>query len=530
MPLRSNVAPTPAATSAVPMTADQFLRGAGFNILLVVAAGILASFMFPPREVWWFAWLYLVPLLVALRRTAAVRAAGWLMLLFGIVFFWCTLSWLRTIFGVSVVGICVLTSLPWILFGVSYRALAGRIATWPSRLWVSAALVIMAPIFWLAVEWIRCEGWYFQFSWAQFGFAMASCRRGGVIYPYLGVYGVTFLIMLVNALVAEIMLAKRRWWHKLLMLAPCAAVLIPFSYYLNYPIGSPVSREERTSAFRVVVIQNETGNLDELTEQTLKHAKMKPKLVVWPEYAIMDYPLSDPMILGKLQAVAREMHSTLILGCKSHVSSNARVDWLRRRAMMSMEGALFGNTALVIAPDGKVLGSYRKTHPIQFFSDGVPGRSYPTFQTDIGRVGIGICYDFDFASCPRRLVQNGAEVLVAPTFDAVDWTELQHVQHARMAQARAAETGRWVVRATTSGDSLIIDPAGRADAVIWSSEPGTTVGLAVARRQLTPYLRGVYLLPYLCLGISLLWALWTVGSWSVARLASRKLTLERNDD
>ncbi|HEX2949036.1 MAG TPA: nitrilase-related carbon-nitrogen hydrolase, partial [Armatimonadota bacterium] len=170
--------------------------------------------------------------------------------------------------------------------------------------------------------------------------------------------------------------------------------------------------------------------------------------------------------------------------------------------------------------DGRVLGTYHKTHPIQFFSDGVPGRTYPTFRTAVGRIGIAICYDFDFAACPLRLVQNGAELLVAPTFDSGEWTDVQHTQHARMAQARAAETGRWVIRATTSGVSQVINPSGFVTAVIWSGEPDTTMGLAVPQRTQTLYMRVLHLLPMVCLVISTVWLI---------MLATVTLTKRRGD-
>jgi hypothetical protein len=112
------------------------------------------------------------------------------------------------------------------------------------------------------------------------------------------------------------------------------------------------------------VVQNESGGLPELKADTYRLARFKPNLIVWPEYAIADYPLDNPKLLRELQDVARKMHSTLILGCKKHAADNARVDWLRRRAMITMEGMLFGNIALVIAPDGRILGEYHKTHPI----------------------------------------------------------------------------------------------------------------------------------------------------------------------
>ena len=481
-----------------------FLRGAGLNIVLVFLSGLLASCIFLPHAIWWLAWVALVPLLIALRRTTAVRAAGWLMLLFGLVFFAGALPWLRTIFAGSVIGIYTLISLPLILFGLAYRALIGTIATWRSRNLAFLVTILLAPVCWLAIEWLRCEGWYFRFSWAQLGFALTATARGFELYPHLGVYGVTFLMLLTNAVLVEILLVQQHRWKKMISLSLVLALIVLFSLYLNTPARNNSAQSTPTRTFRAAIVQNETGNLGDLKEQTLELASLKPALVVWPEYAILDYPLSDTQLLGELQALARTMDCTLILGCKEHLPDNTRVDWLRRRGMMTEEGALFANMALIIGPDGTVLGKYHKMYPIQFFADGVPGKRYSTFATPVGRLGIGICYDFDFASTPLRLVHNRAEILVSPTYDSIEWTALQHDQHARMAQARAAETGRYLIRPTTSGLSQIINPTGRMTAVIPNGDPGAASAIVHTRRQQTLYVRVLYRLPHLCLALILL--------------------------
>ena len=497
---------TPAQTAAPASSRlDRFLRGAGLNILLVTASGLLASFAFPPYEAWWLAWVSLAPLFIALRRTAAVRASGWLMLCFGMVFFAATLTWLASIFGIGVVGIYVMASLPWILFGVAYRVAGGsKLGAWTA---------LLAPVLFLAVEWFRCEGWYFQFSWGQLGYVFASCRRGGVLYPYIGVYGATFLIVLVNALLAELALARASLAKKALLLIPFLLTVLPLSLYMNQLLGIPRLSRDAGHLFRVAIIQNETGALESLAAQTRRVAFARPALIVWPEYAVMDYPLSKPRVFADIQAVARDMHCTLVLGCKEHVPNTARVDFLRRRAMMSLEGELFHNTALVIGPRGELLGKYAKTHPIQFFSDGVPGHAFPSFNTPVGRLGIAICYDFDYAGTVRKLIRNGAEVLVAPTYDSTEWPEVQHLQHARMAQARAAESGRWMIRATTSGISQVITPDGQMTSYLPATQAAYIIGEAASRSEITPYMHVGYLLPALCIAVSLLWLCWSVLTW-----------------
>lgn len=254
-----------------------------------------------------------------------------------------------------------------------------------------------------------------------------------------------------------------------------------------------------------VVVQDESSEMAVLKDLTLRYALARPDLVVWPEYAVLDYPLSDPDLLAEMQGLARTMDSVLVAGCKEEAPPYAPCDPLRRRAMRMEVGHLFYNTALVLGPRGELLGVHRKTHPIQFFADGVPGRVYLPIETPIGPIGVSICYDFDFAGTALREVRKGARILVVPTHDSREWGALQHLQHARMAQARAAEVGRWVVRAVSSGPSQLIDPHGRPVLEIAYGARDAAMGRATAETALTTYARYGFALPYVCTGITLIW-------------------------
>ena len=477
-------------------TWQEWFFGVGGNIALVVLAGLLGALLFPPYEIWWAGWVLLIPLFIALRRTRRCAAAGWLMLLFGLVFFAGALPWIRQIFGACALGVYLLMALPLVPFGIVYRWMAGRQPAW--------ATVVLAGLLWVACDWVRCEGWYFQFSWAQLGLAFVACRKGGVLYPYLGVYGVTLLLVLSNAVAAEILLAWQSWRARLLPLLACAVPVLVLSLYLNGPAGPHVAGG---TPMRVAMVQSELGNFADLRKATLALQPRHPQLIVWPEYALMDDPLSQPKEMQQLAQLARDMDATLVLGCKRHLPDDTPCDWLRRRGMMSEDGELYANTALIIDPRGILLGSYQKTHPIQFFADGVPGTRFPSFATPVARLGVAICYDFDYAATARKLTQHGAEILVVPTFDASTWGAQQHRQHARIAQARAAEVGRWVVRTTSSGLSQLITPQGYNAVTIndCNGQLASAVGEVTPSNGMTVYVRYSHYLPQVALIVVIMW-------------------------
>ncbi len=80
------------------------------------------------------------------------------------------------------------------------------------------------------------------------------------------------------------------------------------------------------------------------------------------------------------------------------------------------EGKAVYNTAVLLGPDGKLVGTYRKTClPREEIEGGLtPGETYPVFDTRLGKVGMMICWDIHFPEVARRLAINGAELILVP--------------------------------------------------------------------------------------------------------------------
>lgn len=104
------------------------------------------------------------------------------------------------------------------------------------------------------------------------------------------------------------------------------------------------------------------------------------------------------------------------------------------------EKHLIYNVAVLIGPDGKVVGKYRKTCLPRGEADGgiTPGDSYPVFQTRFGKVGMMVCYDAFFPEVARQLTINGAEVIALPVWGC----------NPELAAARATENHVYLVSST----------------------------------------------------------------------------------
>jgi len=135
------------------------------------------------------------------------------------------------------------------------------------------------------------------------------------------------------------------------------------------------------------------------------------------------------------------------------------------------------NTSCVLSPDGRIAARYRKLHLFDVDLPGrvsvresdtrAPGDDVVVVPTDLGTLGLSICYDLRFPELYRRLVRAGAELLALPsafTFatGAAHWETL--------CRARAIENQCWLLAANQTGTSphgfadyghsLIVDPWG----------------------------------------------------------------------
>ena len=101
---------------------------------------------------------------------------------------------------------------------------------------------------------------------------------------------------------------------------------------------------------------------------------------------------------------------------------------------------LIYNVAVLLGPDGKLIGKYRKVAlPRDEFAAGVaPGSDYPVFDTQIGKIGLMVCYDGFFPEVARQLSNNGAEIIAWPVWGC----------NPLLAQARACENHVYVVSST----------------------------------------------------------------------------------
>ena len=121
------------------------------------------------------------------------------------------------------------------------------------------------------------------------------------------------------------------------------------------------------------------------------------------EYFALALPMAGHPVIARFSALAKELG--VVLPC----------------SYFEKAGQAHFNSMAMIDADGRVLGNYRKTHIPQgpgyeekyYFSPGDTG--YKVWDTAVGRIGVGICWDQWFPECARAMALQGAELLLYPT-------------------------------------------------------------------------------------------------------------------
>lgn len=427
------------------------------SLALAVAAGLLLSLSNPPVDAGWVAFVALVPLFLAVRA-ASPRRGALVGLVFGLVYFGILLAWLR-LFG-------ELAWLPLVLVEALYIAVFGLF--WPvlRRLGGPWGSALSAAALWTALEWVRATWPIGGFTWGGLGYTQ---HDNGFLLPLAsvtGVWGVAFVVAVVNALLLEAALAIRGRRMVAAVALAAALVFVPALIPLPPAAGPKVD---------VAVLQGNVpkalasdlrlrGSSVEQNEISL-HATLasdRPQLAVWPESSLDEDPRLSPGLAGAVSTVIRRVGVPTIVGGVSEGS-----------------GRVY-NRVFQYSADGRIVGSYDKIHLVPFgeyipfdslFSwtqqyrrgnaDFTAGSRIHVFRMAGTVVGTPICFESTFPELFRRFVANGARLMVVTTNDSSFLRTPASREHVEFAQLRAVETGRWVVQAAISGESAVVDPRGR---------------------------------------------------------------------
>lgn len=449
------------------------------SLALSVLSGLLLAASFPSLGYSFLAWFALVPLLLAVRGLN-VRAALLHSFLFGLVFFCGTVSWVTN--SVHVYGHVPL--LPALLITLLLCAvLALFIAPFGAAVvHVRAArpntVFLASPVMWVTLELARTH-LFSGFPWALAGYSQYRMLPVIQIADLTGVYGLSFVIVLVNTAIADLISDRRRFAPLLTASVFLIAVLCYGHHRLNAEPGS--------GGITIAVVQ---GNIEQdkkwdpayqreviatYKRLTLKALEEKPDLVIWPETATPFYfeGADDPYpaLTDDLRKFVRSTGTPLLTGSPTYEIKD-RHHLLRNSAFLldrdGMTKSVYHKMHLVpygeYVPMKKVLFFVKKM--VQAAGDFERGTGYTVMKVrrpagDDVALGTVICYEIIFPDLVRRFVNAGATIMTTITNDAWFGRTSAPSQHFSMVVLRAVENRVPIARAANTGISGFVDAQGR---------------------------------------------------------------------
>jgi apolipoprotein N-acyltransferase len=462
--------------------------------VLALLAGASLPLAFSPVSLYPLA--VLAPaLLFLLWRDATPRRALWRGWLFGVGVNGVGVSWVYVAihdFGHTGIPLAVFLTGLFVVFLALYPAvlgyLVGRFLRGPDGL----RLALVLPAAWTLMEWFR--GWFLTgFPWLNLGYSQIDAPLRGLA-PVVGVYGVTLVVAASAGLVAWMVVAGRR--------ARLMAVALLATFWIGSGLLTRVEWTEPSSApLRVALIQGnipqDTKWRPELAQYTLDlYARLTrehwdARLIVWPEAAItLWYHEVAGDYLPKLRAEARAHGTDIVLGIPVLDRANDR--YYNALLSLSDHPGFYFKRHLVPFGDFLPLADWLRGL-IRFFDLPMSGFSpgpavQPLLEAAGQKLAATVCYEDAFG---EELIADlpQATLIVNATNNAWYGDSFAPRQALQMSRMRALETGRYLLRATTNGVSVIVDTRGHIRARSPQFETYVLTGEAVPYRGATPYVR-----------------------------------------
>lgn len=459
-----------------------------------LAAGVAWPFAFAPFHLWPLAIAALAALFLLLEgmtpRRAALRAG-----LFGIGMFGAGVWWVF----ISMHGF---GGLHWSLAAavtlVQVMALAGFVAGFG---WIAVRLapdhgavrwLAVIPAAWVAVEWLRT--WFLSgFPWLMAGTAFTDATLGAWA-PVGGTLTVSLAAALTAGVFVYLLRDRPARTRALLALALGTAVWTGGALLERVDFHQPAGAPLTVALVQGNVTQDLKWDPGQLyPTMRLYHdlytAHRDADIVVWPEAALPALREQVGDYLGDLGDDAAANDTAVIMGILVRDADNRYYN------------------AVVALGDGD--GEYRKRHLVPFgeffpvpsfvrswlrmmnlpYSDFTRGETLQAPLTVRGYpVAASVCYEATYGATLARDAAASA-LLVNVSNDAWFGDTIAPHQHLQIVRTRAREAGRWMLRATNTGITAVVDPRGRVMATLPQFETGVLRAEVVPMSGATPYAR-----------------------------------------
>ena len=463
----------------------------------MLLCGALLVLTFPDVNFEYLAWFGLVPGLVLIVRSPTAREGGVRAWWLGAGYLIAALYWMAPQIGPGVLLVAVVFGFLWVPFGVAAQKLLRPPLSWPRAL---AALVVV-PSCWVLTEWLR--SWQgFGGPWAVFGVSQWQHPAILALASVGGVWLISFALVLANVAIVLLLeslplaagprvgaavLPGASWRSGLAALGLAAGIASVGAGPLTFALtpANPAVRQVTIAMVQPGRISN--AGLASHASQTLTAdlsrdgtiGGVRADLIVWGESSINE-DLTLPKnhaLLAQFESLSAQDRADLLVNQDATVPGKGHEKWSVLVSPTGISG-IYIKTRLV--PFGEYIPFRQQLGWLTKISKAASSNMFPgpgahlLYATDRqGRplpIGDLICFESAFPDMARVDADKGAQLIVyqsaTPTFQGTWGPD----QHAALGAVRAAETGRPVVQAALTGDTVAYDARGRL--LAWMGQDG----------------------------------------------------------
>ena len=466
------------------------------NCLLSIVAGAVLPLAFSPFEQFWLAPLSYAVLFYVWRDATPRRAAA-LGFVYGCASFGFGTYW--TFIAVRVFGGAPLALALFLMIGLTlvlaaFVAVAGFVAARFFRTRGAAAWLVTLPALFVLAEWLR--GWLFTgFGWLAAGYSQTDTWLMGYA-PVGGILAISFAVVVTAGGVLTLALGTLR------ERAAAAAVVLAV-WAGGFAAGTQSFTQPKERALDVALAQGNIAQEDkweaeQLPGMMLLYSELTKQsagadLVVWPEAAIPTLVEYVEQYLDGIRKMSKEQGSTVLLGIlRLPEGAKSLAEFQNILVALTDEPQIYVKRHLV--PFGEffpvpsfIRGWMRYMNlPADDAISGPPDQ--PPFDVAGEKVAITICYEDVFGAEQLHSLPE-ATLLVNVSNDAWFGDSIAPHQHLQIARVRAAEAGRYLLRATNTGVTAVIDPQGALVDTLPQFRTGVLKGTVRGYTGATPYAR-----------------------------------------
>jgi len=449
-------------------------------LLPAVVSGVLLTLSFPPFSVWPLCFVALAPLFVSLLRLRPGRWDSFKAVFLCSFVYYVTLMWWIVVLLPSAGA-----TMPWIL-APALVILAAYLSLYPALAFVLVAavtryrlatFVAAAPAAWVIADMAKSQG-ELSFPWGAAGYALSDIAPLIQSASAFGLNGLTYLVVLVNALLSGAFMLRNTRLRTALLAAAGVVVVCMWGFGAR-EVARWDSAADRSATVRTAIVQpnvdltikwkpefkDSTFNLiDRLTREA---RALGAPFIVFPETCAPVYiDGRNQTFKHRMRSLSHELDAYIYIGFLNHrYTPEGYLDVFNSSGLFAPDGSLERYNKNHLLPFGEQLPlswKFRRLRKINFGqSNFMRGDARPPIEAAGTKFTPLICFESVFPYLCRKGVEQGSELLVNITNDGWFGDTPGSIQHAQMCIMRAVEFRRYLVRSANSGVSMVVDPVGR---------------------------------------------------------------------